>query len=86
MRLSRRAFLTASAGTTFGTAVGIGGTALLLPETASACTALHQAVAAELLRLKKDAQLAGNNVLSNLRDMACPCCGEPFTLFKDFEV
>ncbi len=86
MRLSRRAFLTASAGTTIGTAVGIGGAALLLPETAAACAALHEAVAADMLRLKKDVQLAGNNVLSNLRDMACPCCGEPFALFKDFEI
>lgn len=82
MRLSRRAFLTASA----GTAVGIGGTALLLPETAAACTALHQAVAAEAQRLQKGAELAGNNLLTNLRDMACPCCGEPFALFRDFAV
>jgi hypothetical protein len=82
MSLSRRSFLTATA----GTAVGMGGVALALPGTAQACAKLHQAMLVESAKLSRDARLAGSNILTTLRDIACPCCGEPFELFKDFSV
>ena len=80
--ISRRAFLTASA----GTAVGLGGAAFALPQASLACDTLHKAMAVKILEAEKSFRMASSNVLTNLRDMTCPCCGDPFTLFKDIDV
>ena len=42
-----------------------------------ACVALHERFADELGRAVKTTRLAGNNVLSAIQAIACPCCGEP---------
>ncbi|MFC3675521.1 hypothetical protein [Ferrovibrio xuzhouensis] len=38
-------------------------------------------IAGTAIALAPQAVLAGSNVLSSLRDMACPCCGQPLVLF-----
>ncbi|WP_374301707.1 hypothetical protein [Ferrovibrio sp.] len=76
-RVTRRHLLLGSA----GLAVTGGAAIALAPQAARACTALHEAATEEYTRFARTAALAGSNVMSSLRDMACPCCGEPVVLF-----
>ena len=60
-----------------GVALAAGTTVTLGVEAAiPACVALHARFADELGRAVKTTRLAGNNVLSIIQDIACPCCGE----------
>ena len=77
MTLTRRQMLLASA----GLAATGAGAAALTPQVARACEAVHAAASAKYDRLSRGVALAGDNVLSNLRDMVCPCCSEPLVLF-----
>lgn len=75
--LSRRRLLLASV----GVAASAGTAIALAPQAALACEAVHKAATAKYTGLQRVAALAGSNVLSSLRDMACPCCGQPLVLF-----
>ena len=44
---------------------------------APACTVIHDRLVAEFEDAMRTARLAGNNLLTAVRDIACPCCGEP---------
>jgi len=74
MRMIDRRQLLASG----GVALAAGATVTLGVDAAvPACVALHARFADELGRAAKTTRLAGNNVLSMIRDIACPGCGEP---------
>jgi len=76
--LSRRKLLLSSVGLAAATAGGIA----LAPKAALACEAVHAAATAKYTSMARSAAFAASNVVSNLVDMTCPCCGEPLVLFK----
>lgn len=70
---SRRDFLLGSAAV-----IALGATAVIVePAAASACAAVHKAMAEAYTTLRRDTHFALNSVLTAARDFYCPYCGEP---------
>lgn len=76
--ITRRKMLLASVGVAAAAGTGIA----IAPQAALACEAVHAAATAKYARLSRTVTMAGQNVLSSLVDVACPCCGEPLVLFN----
>jgi hypothetical protein len=70
---SRRDFLLGSAAV-----IALGATTVIVePTAASACAAVHKAMAEAYTTLRRDTHFALNSVLTAARDIYCPYCGEP---------
>ena len=57
--------------------VDVKDTVIVEPTAASACAAVHKAMAEAYTTLRRDTHFALNSVLTAARDFYCPYCGEP---------